>query len=128
MNAEVTLLLQQSRRLLADYALLAVLDLRSAGLQLALALAAVLTATVLWTTAWLGCLVAAVAWLDGITGWPEALFVAALLNVLAGALLAWWARKRFTTLPFAATLRQLRGEAPEQTIEPEIKPDGGATP
>lgn len=113
MNADVALLLQHSRRLLADYALLAVLDLRSAGLQLALALAAVLAATVLAATAWLACLVAAVAWLDGNHGWPGTLFVAALLNVVVCVVLLVWARGRLRILPFAATLRQLRGESPE---------------
>jgi hypothetical protein len=115
MSAEVALLWKRSRRLLADYALLAVLDARQAGLQLSVALAAVLAATVLITTAWLACVVAAVGWLDGTAGWPPVLFVAALLNVLAAGVLVWWVRGRIRgALPFAATLRQLRGEAPGQ--------------
>lgn len=112
MSAELAALLQHSRRLVADYALLAVLDVRSAGLQLALALAAVLVATVLGATAWLACVVAAVAWLSGNTGWPAALVGAAFLNLFAAGLLLWWVRGRLTALPFAATLRQLRGEPP----------------
>lgn len=103
-------LLHQSRRLLADYALLAILDLRSAARQLMMALAAVLMATVLGATAWLGCVVAAVAWAGGSTDWPPTLAAAALLNLLAAAGLVWWLRTRLSTMPFAATVRQLRGE------------------
>jgi hypothetical protein len=117
MSADTALLLKRSRRLLADYALLVVLDLRSAALQLALVLSAVLVAAMLLTTAWLACIVAAVAWLEGSGGWPAGLLVAALLNLLAAGLLAWWARGRLTELPFAATLRQLRGEPPGQADE-----------
>ena len=123
MSADLALLLQRSRRLVADYALLAVLDVRSAALQLAFALAAVLVASVLATTAWLACLVAAVAWLDGHSGWPTALLGAAGLNVLGAAALVWWLRTRLTNLPFAATLRQLRGEAPP--VEADV-PGGSA--
>ena len=112
MSADAALLLQQSRRLLADYALLAVLDVRSAATQLARALAAVLVASVLATTAWLAVVVAAVGWLVGNTGWPGALVGAAVLNIVAAALVLWWVKGRLTTLPFAATLRQLRGEPP----------------
>lgn len=114
MSAEATVLWKRSRQLLADYALLVVLDIRRAALQLSVALSALLVATVLVSTAWLACVVAAVAWLEGNAGWPEVLVFAALANVVAAAALMWWVRGRFTEAPFAATLRQLRGEAAEE--------------
>lgn len=113
MSAQLALLARRSRRLLADYALLLVLDARSAALQLAQALSALLVATVLLASAWLAGVVAVVGWLLGSgASWPAALSAAALLNVLGAALVLWWARGRFAVLPFAASLRQLRGADP----------------
>lgn len=111
MSEPLAHLVVRGRRLLADYALLAVLDVRSAALQLAWALAGVLVAAVLLATAWLACVVAVVGWFVGSgVAWPLALGAAALLNLLgAGGLLAWM-RGRLSAQPFAATLRQLRGE------------------
>lgn len=114
MSADASLLWRRSRRLLADYALLVVLDIRRAALQFSVALSALLVATVLVTTAWLACVVAAVAWLEGHAGWPQVLVLAALANVAAAAALMWWVRGRFTDKPFAATLRQLRGESADE--------------
>ena len=43
--------------------------------------------------------------------WSSALVIAALLNVLVGALLAWWIRTNAQEPLFAASLRQLRRDA-----------------
>jgi|SRR5262245_11234676 len=107
------LALRQGRQLAADYVLLAVLDARSAAVKLALLLSAGLAAAVLAVTAWLAFVVAASVWLLG-TGasWPLALVAAAGVNVVAAGILTWWVRRPVSELPFAAILRQLRGDPP----------------
>lgn len=127
MSGDSTLLLKYSRRLLADYALLVVLDIRRAALQLAVALSAVLVVTVLITTAWLACVGAVIAWVQGHDGLPGALGFAALGNLVAALALGWWVRGRLTEKPFAATLRQLRGELPGEDDEPEQPASGVPT-
>jgi uncharacterized membrane protein YqjE len=102
------------RDLATDYALLAVLDARRAAVRFGRVLAAALVAAVLLSTAWLAFVVAAVVALtDRGTSWAAALALAALVNVAAAASLGWWARSSLRELPFAATLRQLRGAPPD---------------
>lgn len=109
------LLFRQARRLASDYAQLAVLDACEAGIQLALLLSVVVCVAVLATTAWLALVVAVVVWmLDAGTSWPLALVAAAGFNIVAGALLLLWLRLRMKEWPFAATLRQLRGDPPAE--------------
>lgn len=109
------LLFRQARRLASDYAQLAVLDACEAGIQLALLLSVVVCVAVLVTTAWLALVVAGVVWLlDSGTSWPIALLAAASVNLVAGALLLLWLRLRMKEWPFAATLRQLRGDPPAE--------------
>lgn len=111
MSESLTGLVVRGRRLLADYALLGVLEVRSAVQQLAWALAGVLVAAVLLVTAWLACVVAAVGWFVGSeASWPLALLAAALANLFGAGLLLAWMRGRLTAAPFAAILRQLRGD------------------
>lgn len=118
----VATLLRRSRRLLADLALLVVLDARRAALQLAQVLSAVLVAAVLLVTTWLACVVAFVGWLIGSdAGWPLALAAGALINLVAAAGVALWLRALFSALPFAALLRQLRGE-PSTSAPEEVHP------
>jgi hypothetical protein len=50
--------------------------------------------------------------------WPAALGAAALLNVLAAVVLGLWVRGVLDELPFAATLRQLKGEPPASGSAP----------
>jgi hypothetical protein len=104
-------LLRDARTLAADYALLAVLDARRATVSLSWLLSIALMVAVLAVTAWLALLTGAMAWLLG-TGmsWPMALGAAALLNVVAGVLLSVRLRRLYMDLPFAATLRLLKGE------------------
>ena len=107
-------LLQSLRDLAVDYALLAVLDARRAAIRLGSLLAIALMAAVLAVSAWLALVFAAVVALtDDATSWAAVLAIAALVNVAGAVGLALWIRHRIRELPFAATLRQLRGESPE---------------
>ena len=108
-----TLLIRHGRQLAADYALLAVLDARMAAVRYGWVIAAGLVAAVLLVTAWLALVVAGAVWLIG-TGmsWAAALLLGAAVNVAAAVALVMWIRGAATELPFAATLRQLRGELP----------------
>jgi hypothetical protein len=107
-------LVGEARQLVADYALLTVLDARRAAIRLAWILGAVLVAAVLIVTSWMGLVSAFImfAWGHG-ASWPLALAIAAILNLAAAAVLAWFTLKLAKELPFTALLRQLRGDAPE---------------
>ena len=109
-------LLRQGRTLAADYALLAVLDARSATLRFAWLVFGGLVAAVLVATAWLALVAAGIVWLLGSgASWPAALGLAAALNVTGAVAVYLWLRGLMTELPFAATLRQMRGEAPRES-------------
>jgi len=107
-------LIAEARQLVADYALLTVLDARRAAIRLAYILAAVLIAAVLIVTSWMGLVASTVmfAWGHG-ASWPAALAIAAFVNLVAAAALGWFTFKLAKELPFTALLRQLRGEPPE---------------
>lgn len=112
-SALASLVARHIRALTSDYALLAVLDARRAALALAWLLSAGLAVAVLAVTAWLALVTGAVVWLLGSgASWTAALGVAALSNILGAVALGLWMRGFFRELPFAATLRQLKGEAP----------------
>jgi hypothetical protein len=105
----------ESRGVVSDYALLAVLDARRAAIRLALLLAAVLIAGLLVVTAWMALVAAGIVAMMGQgASWITALAIAALINLGGAAALAWWMRRLVVEMPFTALLRQLRGEAPEQ--------------
>lgn len=110
----VARLIGEARQLVADYAELTVLDARRAAIRLAWILGCVLVAAVLIVTSWMGFVAAAIvfAWGHG-ASWPIALVIAALVNVVAAAVLAWFTIKLARELPFTALLRQLRGRDPE---------------
>ena len=107
-------LVGETRQLVADYALLTVLDARRAAIRLAWILGAVLVAAVLIVTSWMGLVSAFImfAWGHG-ASWPIALAVAAIVNLVAAAVLGWFTLKLARELPFTALLRQLRGDSPE---------------
>jgi hypothetical protein len=106
-------LLRQGRALAADYALLAVLDARSAAMRFAWLVSGGLVAAVLVATAWLAIVAAGIVWLLGSgASWGAALGVAAALNLAGAAAVYLGMRSLMTELPFSATLRQLRGEIP----------------
>ena len=107
-------LIGEARQLVADYAELTVLDARRAAIRLAWILGCVLVAAVLIVTSWMGLVAAAIvfAWGHG-ASWPIALAIAAVLNIVAAAVLAWFTLKLAKELPFTALLRQMRGRDPE---------------
>jgi uncharacterized membrane protein YqjE len=104
-------LLRQSRAVSSDYLLLAVLDARSAAVRFAWMLCSGVVAAILLVTAWLALVAAGIVWMLGSgASWVTALAVAAVLNIVAAALIAFRMRNLFAEPPFAATLRQLRGD------------------
>jgi Putative Actinobacterial Holin-X, holin superfamily III len=109
-------LLRGTRDLASDYALLAVLDARGAAIRFAWLVCVGLVAAILVVTAWISLVVAGIVWAIG-TGasWIAALGVAAAINLVAAGLLARRMRGLLAEMPFAATLRQLRGDAPAST-------------
>lgn len=111
-------LLEDVRQLVSDFAQLAVLDARRAGVRLAMLLSAGLLIAILVITAWMGFVAAGIVWMfDRGVSWPLAIAVAAGINVAAAAALAWWARHLVAEMPFTALLRQLRGDAPKDPGE-----------
>lgn len=103
----------ESKHLVSDYALLAVLDARRAAIRLALLLGAVLIAAVLVVTAWMALVAGGIVYMLGHgASWITALLVAALINLAGATALGLWVRSLVTELPFTALLRQLRGESP----------------
>lgn len=108
-------LVTDTRQLFADFAHLAVLDARRAGVRLAMLLSAGLAVAVLLVTAWMGFVAAGIVWMfDAGVSWPLAIAIAALTNIAGAAALGWWARHLVSEMPFTALLRQLRGERPHE--------------
>jgi len=104
-------LLRRSRMLSSDYLLLAVLDARSAAIRFAWLLCSGVVVAILIVTAWLALVAGTIVWMLGSgASWVVALIVAAAINVVGAVVLALWMRGLFRDPPFAATLRQLRGE------------------
>lgn len=107
-----------TRALVSDFAHLAVLDARRAGVRLAMLLSAGLIIAILLITAWMALVAAAIVWMfDRGASWPLAIAIAALINIITAGALAWWARHLVSEMPFTALLRQLRGEAPRAPHE-----------
>ena len=105
-------LASETRQLAADFAHLAVLDARRAGVRLAMLLSAGLLIAILVITAWMGFVAAGIVWMfDSGVSWPLAIAIAALINIAGAAALAWWARHLISEMPFTALLRQLKGES-----------------
>lgn len=122
-------LLRRTRRLVAAFASLVVLDAHRTFHELVWIVCVAIAGTVLLVTAWLAFVVAIAGWIIGNgVGWPGVLAIAALFNVLAAAGAGWWVWKRVHEKPFAATLRQLRGEPPPPPREPERVGGTAATP
>jgi len=110
-------LVSDTRQLIADFAHLAVLDARRAGVRLAMLLSAGLSIAILLVTAWMGFVAAGIVWLfDQGVSWPLAIGLAALTNIAGAAALAWWARHLISEMPFTALLGQLRGHSSHHEI------------
>jgi len=105
------------RDLVSDHLELAALEARRAGAGFLKMVCAAVVIAILWVSAWLALLAAAIVWATSAgVPWPAALAIAALLNVVAGVALALWIRQQAREPLFAATRRQLgRGvDAPEK--------------
>ena len=101
-----------TRQLVADFAHLAVLDARRAGVRLAILLAAGLLIAILVITAWMAFVAAGIVWMfDRGVSWPLAIAIAALINIAGAVAVALWARRLASEMPFTALLRQLKGHA-----------------
>jgi uncharacterized membrane protein YqjE len=101
------------KRMTSSYATLGVLDARRAALQFAWLMSAGIFITVLMVTAWLAGVVALAVLMFGQgMSWPAVLGIAALINVVGAAIVAWRVKHVFDDKPFAATLRQLKAEEP----------------
>jgi uncharacterized membrane protein YqjE len=117
-GALVGRLISDTRQLVSDFAQLAVLDARRAGVRLAMLLSAGLLIAILVITAWMGFVAAGIVWMfDQGISWPVAIVLAAVINIVAAAALAWWARHLVSEMPFTALLRQLRGAPPRDPDE-----------
>ena len=87
------------------------LDGRSAAIRFAWLLCCGVIVAILVVTAWLALVAGGIVWMLGSgTSWITALIVAAAINLVGAVGLALWMRGLFHDPPFAATLRQLRGE------------------
>ena len=109
-------LLASLRRMASNYALLAVLDMRRAAIQLAWLVGAGILIAVLVVTAWLASVVALAVWLLGQgMSWPAVLGIAALLNLVGAGVVVWRMKDVFEHAPFSATLKQIKGERAADT-------------
>lgn len=107
------------RRLAADYAVLGVLDLRRAAVQLTWMVGAGVVIAVLVVSAWMAGVTALVAYLLAReVSWPVALVAAGVVNLIGAGLAGWRLKAVLADVPFAATLRQLKGEPPPPSENP----------
>ena len=101
-------LLRDSRALSSDYVQLAVLD---AAVRFAWMLCSGVVAAILIVTAWLALVAGGIVWMLGSgASWVTALVTAAIANLVLAGIVGWYMRGMFEEAPFAATLRQLRGD------------------
>ena len=116
--SKVALAWTNVKGLVQDHALLAVLELQRAGISLVKMVAAGIFISILLVSAWMGFVAAAVVWAVGAgASWGLALVVAAIVNIVVAVAIAFWAKSQVPDLLFAATLRQLRKDAPNPEKE-----------
>lgn len=108
----VAMVVDDMRELACDHLELAALEARRAGSELIRMLCAAVAISILFTSAWLALVAGGIVWATAAgMSWTSALLIAASLNVVIGALLAWWIRSNAQEPLFAASLRQLRHDA-----------------
>lgn len=101
------------KALVQDHALLAMLEVQRAGISLVKMIAAGIIISILVVSAWMGIVAAIVVWAIGEgANWALAILIAALVNLVVAAAVAFWAKKQIPDLLFAATVRQLRQDVP----------------
>jgi uncharacterized membrane protein YqjE len=112
----------QTVGLVHDHALLALLEVQRASLGLVKIIGAAVVISVLIVAAWMGLVAAGIVWAVGAgASWGVAIVVAAVVNLVAAAALAFWIKAQVPELLFAATLRQLRGEPPADDVSSHAK-------
>lgn len=117
-TAKLSLAWSSLKGLVANHALLAVLELQRAGISLVKMVAAGIIISILIVSAWMGLVAAAVVWAVGAgANWGVALLVAAIANIAVAVGIAFWAKSQIPDLLFAATLRQLRKDVPNSENE-----------
>lgn len=110
------MLVDDVRALACDHLELAALEARRAGNALVRMLCAAVAISILFTTAWLALVAGAIVWATAAgMSWIAALIIAASLNIVVGAGLAWWIRSSVEEPLFAASLRQLRRDTEPAT-------------
>ena len=117
-TAKLSLAWSSLKGLVANHALLAVLELQRAGISLVKMVAAGIIISILIVSAWMGLVAAGVVWAVGAgANWGVALLVAAIANIAVAVGIAFWAKSQIPDLLFAATLRQLRKDVPNSENE-----------
>lgn len=105
-----------TKRMVSNYATLAVLDTRRAAVQFAWLVAGGILISVLVVTAWLAAVIALAVWLLGSgMSWPAVLLICGALNLAGAGIVAFRLRSIFDQVPFAATLHQIKSDSPETT-------------
>jgi len=107
--ASALAVLRDIRNLASDHLELIALEAQRASLGLVKILCAAIIVSILVVTAWIAVIAGAIVWATsaGIS-WPWALLVAALANLVVGAVIVFWIRGQVPELMFSATLRQFR--------------------
>lgn len=102
------------KALVQDHALLAVLEVQRAGISLVKMIAAGIVISILVVTTWIALVAACVVWAIGAgADWALAIFIAGIVNLLIAGGVALWAKKQVPDLLFAATVRQLKHDVPD---------------
>jgi uncharacterized membrane protein YqjE len=115
-----------AKGLVHDHTLLALLEVQRASLGLVKIIGAAVIISVLAVSAWMGLVAAGVVWAVGAgASWGLAIAIASVLNLVAAGALAFYIKKQVPELLFAATLRQLRGESPDDDDEDDDKVTNG---
>jgi len=107
--AEAAALARDFADLVLDHVELAALEARRAAGGLAKMLSAAVVVSLLVITAWLALVAGGIVWATDVgVGWPIALAIAALANLLLAGIAVYWIRSQVHDFLFSATLRQLR--------------------
>jgi uncharacterized membrane protein YqjE len=117
-GSRLSLAFANLKALVQDHALLAVLEVQRAGVSLVKLIVAGIVISILVVSAWLGIVAALVGFAVGQgADWALAILVAALVNLGIAVALGFYAKKQVPDLLFAATLRQLKRDAPRKENE-----------
>jgi uncharacterized membrane protein YqjE len=107
--AHAAAIASELRSVASDHLELVVLEAHQAGVRLGKFLGGAVVASILVVTAWLAIVASGIVYAAGQgMSWVTALLIAAGINIVLAAGLAYWIRTLMTDQVFAATLRQLR--------------------